>query len=96
MPLRALPLCLIPPPQGFSMYREKHRQRGSECWWALLGAREDWSSVEGVQVYGTEHLPPASPEGRLGNSLSSLTSCSVAIPHYILHQKRTTKTNLNY
>lgn len=47
-----------------------------------------------VQRPWKEHLP-ASPGGRLGHPLPSLTPCSVAIPHYILHQKMNTNTNLN-
>lgn len=57
--------------------------RDSECSRALpsAGGRESISL-------------PASPGGRLGKSLPSLTPCSVAIPYYILHQKNR-QINLN-
>lgn len=78
-------------PQCFPKHREKHNQRDSECWWALLSAGEGSSSMQGVWMPGRSIFLPVSPGGRLGNSLSSPTPCSIASPHHILHQKQTNK-----
>lgn len=69
----------------------------------LLGPSECWDGLA-LRAYSPhaqkEHLPSSIPGGQAGKLPPSLIPCSVAIPHYILHQKekknkKKQKTNIN-
>lgn len=49
------------------------------------------SPVQGVQMPGKEHLPSSVSWGQAGEFPFLPIPCSLAIPHYILHQKQTNK-----